>query len=337
MTEARLYTQRDDGSVDCNLCAFHCHIKDGRRGICGVRENVGGTLETLVYGRLIAQHIDPIEKKPLYHFLPGSSSYSIATVGCNFRCLHCQNSEISQMPKDEKRIVGTEVTPGDLIADVHSTGCSSIAYTYTEPTIFFEYAYDVGVLAKEKGIRNIFVTNGYMTKECLGELNGLLDAANVDIKAFTEDFYKRVCGARLAPVLESIEQMRAMGVWVELTTLVIPGYNDSTEELKAIAGWIATTDKAMPWHVSAFHPYYKLMDSHRTPAATLIRAMEIGYEAGLKYVYTGNIPGIEGESTKCPACKKLLIDRTGFAVNSNLIEGSKCPYCGAVIDGVYQV
>jgi pyruvate formate lyase activating enzyme len=334
--EARLYTPREDGSVDCHLCAFHCHIRDGKLGICGVRENVGGTLESLVYGRLIAQHIDPIEKKPLYHFLPGSNSYSISTVGCNFRCLHCQNSEISQMPKDNKRIEGTEITPEDLVEDVYSTGCASIAYTYTEPTIFFEYAYDVGVLAREKGIKNVFVTNGFMTRECLAEMDGVLDAANVDIKAFTESFYKKVCGARLAPVLESIERMRSMGVWVELTTLVIPGYNDSEEELRSIAKWIAKTDNGMPWHVSAFHPYYKLLDSHRTPASTLERAMKIGYEEGLKYVYTGNIPGMKGESTLCHSCKKLLIDRTGFTLKNNLVKGSKCPYCGALIDGVFS-
>lgn len=335
MTEARLYTRREDGTVDCHLCAFRCHIREGRLGVCGVRKNVGGTLETLVYGRLIARGIDPIEKKPLYHFLPGSSSYSVATVGCNFKCLHCQNSDISQMPKAGGKVIGEELSPEELIAEVASTGCASIAYTYTEPTIFFEYAYDAGVLARDKGIRNVFVTNGYMTKECLNECEGTLDAANVDIKAFTDDFYRKVCGARLAPVLESIETMRAMGIWVELTTLIIPGYNDSPEELGEIAAWIAKTDKGMPWHVSAFHPSYKLTDAERTPASTLIRAMEIGYEAGLKYVFTGNIPGIEGESTKCHGCGRLLIDRSGFSVKSNLMEGSKCPHCAAEIDGVF--
>ncbi|MFQ5464538.1 MAG: AmmeMemoRadiSam system radical SAM enzyme [Thermodesulfobacteriota bacterium] len=334
MREARLYSQAEGGFVDCRLCAFHCHIADGKRGVCGVRENVGGTLYTHVYGRIIAQHADPIEKKPLFHFMPGSRSYSIATVGCNFRCLHCQNAEISQMPKDEKRILGAEVSAVEVVDDALEEGCESIAYTYTEPTIFFEYAIDVAELASKRGLKNIFVTNGYMTTECLDAMKGTLDAANVDVKAFTESFYKKICGARLAPVLDSIEYMRKLGIWVEITTLVIPTLNDSPEELREIARWIAATDKAMPWHISAFHPAYKLDTLEPTPPSTIELAREIGLSEGLRYVYTGNIPGLKGEDTFCYECGHTLIDRHGFTVKRNVVVASRCPHCHAEIDGV---
>ncbi len=334
MHEARLWTSGGDGTVRCNLCSFRCSIADGKRGICGVRENRGGTLYSINYGRLIAQNIDPIEKKPLYHFQPGSSSYSIATVGCNFRCLHCQNYNISQMPRVSRKIMGDEVSPDEVVRSAKEAGCRSIAYTYTEPTIFFEYARDCAVLAKEEGIRNVFVTNGYMTKECLDELSGILDAANVDVKSFSEEFYRKVCGARLAPVLESIEYMLKLGIWVEVTTLVIPRHNDSEEELREIARWISRTEKSMPWHISAFYPAYKMMNVPRTPASIIDRAREIGLEEGLRYVYTGNVPGDPGESTYCYACKRILIERLGFGIKANHIEDSRCPYCGAEIDGI---
>lgn len=332
--EASLYKKAENNYTDCFLCSFRCHIAPGKRGVCGVRENRQGTLYSNVYGRLIAQNIDPIEKKPLFHFQPASRSYSIATVGCNFRCLHCQNSDISQMPRDKKTIAGEEVGPEEVVAEALETGCASISYTYTEPTIFFEYARDVGMLAKDRGLKNVFVTNGYMTAECLDELKGTLDAANVDIKAFTEGFYKKVCGATLAPVLKSIERMRELGIWVEITTLVIPSMNDSDEELRNIAKWIYRTDKSMPWHISAFRPAYKMMDAPPTPAETLERAIDIGLGEGLRYVYTGNIPGLKGESTFCYNCKKLLIERRGFTVMKNLVAEGMCPFCGTAIDGV---
>lgn len=334
MFEAKLYDKAADSSVNCRLCSFRCHIKDGRRGICGVRENKGGKLYTHTWGRLVAENIDPIEKKPLFHFQPSSRSFSIATAGCNFRCLHCQNSEISQMSREGGLIAGEEVSPEEIAAEAYETGCSSVAYTYTEPTIFFEYAYDIGVLAKEKGLKNVFVTNGYMTPECLKALDGVLDAANVDIKAFSDSFYKKVCGATLGPVLESIETMRRMGIWVELTTLIIPTLNDSEEEIRALAKWIYGTDKTMPWHLSAFHPSYKLMDISPTPIATLERAREIGLEEGLRYVYTGNVPGNKGESTYCWNCRAMLIERRGFMVKNNAVVDSKCPECGVAIDGM---
>jgi len=332
--EARLYNKLENNLVKCFLCSHHCKIADGKRGICGVRENRGGMLYTLIYGKVVAQHIDPIEKKPFFHFQPGSRSYSIATVGCNFRCLHCQNFEISQMPKDQKRIIGEDVSPEEILHEAIGTGCQSISYTYTEPTIFFEFAYDCMKLAKGKGLKNTFVTNGFMTKECLNEMKGLLDGANVDVKAFTEDFYKRVCGARLAPVLESIEYMRQLGIWIEITTLIIPTQNDSEDELRQIAKWIYKTDKSIPWHISAFYPTYKMMNIPRTPRETIDRAREIGLEEGLRYVYTGNVPGDPGESTYCYNCKKLIIERYGFNVRKNLTKESKCPYCRTEIDGV---
>ncbi|MFQ5480822.1 MAG: AmmeMemoRadiSam system radical SAM enzyme [Thermodesulfobacteriota bacterium] len=334
--EASLYTKRDDKSVDCQLCAFRCHIKEGRRGICGVRENQKGVLKTLVYGTLIAENIDPIEKKPLFHFHPSSTTYSIATAGCNFRCLHCQNYDISQAPRESAEIPGHAVNPKQVVQAALGASCDSVSYTYTEPTIFFEFARDAAVLAKEQGLKNIFVTNGFMTTECLGELDGVLDAANVDIKAFTEGFYKKVCGARLAPVLESIVEMRRLGIWVEVTTLIIPGLNNSPEELRELARWIYKTDKSMPWHISAFYPTYKLMDAPPTTAEDLIEARDIGLEEGLRYVYTGNIPGLKGESTYCYNCGRILIERQGYRIGGILLKGSACSECGAEIDGVWS-
>jgi pyruvate formate lyase activating enzyme len=334
-TEARLYTKADKGAVDCLLCSFYCHIAEGKTGVCGVRENIDGTLYTLVYRKLISSSSDPIEKKPFFHLLPASKSFSIATVGCNFRCLHCQNSEISQMPRDHHQIIGEDISPKAIVEAAKRESCKSIAYTYTEPTIFFEYAYDTAILAKEQGLKNLFVTNGYMTAECLDALDGILDAANVDLKSFNDKTYKKLCGARLAPVLDSIVKMREMGLWVEVTTLIIPGVNDSEAELAEIARWIYKTDPKMPWHISAFYPTYKLLDKPRTPVSIIDRAREIGLEQGLRYVYTGNVPGDKGESTYCYNCKDRIIERHGFQVLENLVKDSKCPSCGVVIDGVW--
>lgn len=334
MKEAGLWEGLQDHKVHCHLCCFHCKIADGKRGVCGVRENSGGTLYSLNYGRVIAQNIDPIEKKPLFHFQPGTTSYSVATVGCNFRCLHCQNFEISQMPRETGKVAGEEVPPGEVVRGAEAFGCSSIAYTYTEPTIFFEYARDCGVPARAKGLKNVFVTNGYMTRECIDELTGFLDGANVDVKSFDEGFYKKVCGARLAPVLESVEYMRSVGIWVEVTTLIIPTLNDSEKGLRNIARWLYKTDRSIPWHISAFYPTYKLLDIQPTPRSIVDRAREIGLEEGLRYVYTGNVPGDPGESTYCYDCNEVLIERFGFTVRRNAIKDSGCPKCGAVVDGV---
>ncbi len=334
MHEAKLWKEGKEGHVVCNLCCHRCNIGHGKTGICGVRRNVDGKLYSLNYAKLISRTQDPIEKKPLFHFKPGTDAYSIATVGCNFKCKHCQNYQISQVPKDYSELEGEHFTPDEVVAEARNNSCNSIAYTYTEPTIFYEYAMDCAELAKKAGLKNIFVTNGFMTKECLDDMDGLLDAANVDLKSFSEDFYKNVCGGRLAPVLETIEHMRSLGIWVEVTTLIIPGYNDSEEELTNIARWLAKTDKKMPWHISAFFPTYKLTDAPRTPPETITRACEIGRAEGLYYVYGGNVPGNPNESTYCYKCKELIIERFGFNVMKNDVRFGKCPHCDAEIHGV---
>jgi pyruvate formate lyase activating enzyme len=335
LKEALLYEKIRENKVSCRLCAHNCKIPEGKFGICGVRQNRDGALYSLVYGNPIALNIDPIEKKPIFHILPGSKSYSLATAGCNFTCGFCQNWQISQITKDEDfKVTGERLSPEEVVSQALTYKCESISYTYTEPTIFFEYAYDIGKLARQKGLYNVFVTNGYMSLECLDMLKGILDGANVDLKSFKDDFYKNTCGARLKPVLESIRYMKKLGIWVEVTTLVVPGENDSEEELKDIVGFLADVGREIPWHISRFHPDYNMTDKSSTPVKTLVRAREIGFNAGLKYVYTGNIPGDEGENTFCYNCKKLLIGRFGFQILQNNIRDSKCKFCNTVIDGV---
>lgn len=334
MREAMLYETLEEGKVQCHLCAHRCLIKEGRRGICGVRENRSGRLQTLVFARAIARNVDPVEKKPLFHFQPGSRTFSIATVGCNFRCLFCQNADISQMPRDLNRIIGAEFPPEQVVEAARKSGSRSISYTYTEPTIFFEYALETAKLAQPAGLRNIFVTNGYMTVEALEAIHPHLDAANVDLKAFTDIFYKEQCGARLDPVLESLKKMKTMGIWVEITTLLIPTLNDSDQELREIARFIMDLGPETPWHVSRFHPTYRLTTCSHTPVASLRRAREIGIRAGLHYVYTGNIPGDEGENTLCHHCGKLLIDRYGFSIGHYAIRNGRCPDCQTPVAGV---
>jgi pyruvate formate lyase activating enzyme len=336
MKEAYLYEKLEDGKVRCRLCNHQCLIKPGATGICGVRENQAGTLISLVYGKVIARHCDPIEKKPLFHFLPGSRSYSVATVGCNLKCLFCQNADISQMPSDHHRITGQDMTPEMIVQDARDTRSESISYTYTEPTIYFELALDTARLAVAQGIRNVFVSNGYMTEGCLREIFPDLHAANVDLKAFTDRFYKDQCGAKLEPVLKNLATLKEMNVWLEVTTLLIPGLNDATDELKALAGFLADLDSSIPWHISRFHPTYRLTHIGPTPARSLRKARDIGYEAGLKYVYTGNVPGDPGEKTFCHACNELLIDRFGFNVMKNDIRNGSCPKCGAEVPGVWE-
>jgi pyruvate formate lyase activating enzyme len=284
--DAMFYEKSDGNVVRCGLCSHRCVILPGRSGICGVRKNQDGKLRTYAYGEVIASHVDPIEKKPLYHFLPGSFSYSIAAAGCNFKCSFCQNWEISQV-LDTGR--GYELKPEEAVREAKKNRCKSISYTYTEPTIFFEYAYDTARLAKEAGLFNVFVTNGYMTEEPIKAIRPYLDAANIDLKSFREDFYKEMCGAHLGPVLDSIKLMKKLGIWIEITTLVVTGKNDSDEEFKDIAEFIAGLDPEIPWHVSRFHPDFKYLDSEPTPAETLKKAREIGRKAGLKYIHLGNV------------------------------------------------
>jgi len=335
--EALLYEPLEDHEVKCNLCNHRCLIKDGKRGLCGVRENRSGTLHSLVYGRPIAEHVDPIEKKPLFHVYPGTLSYSIATVGCNFRCRFCQNADIAQFPVDRGgKIPGDFRSPKEIVAAAERANCRSIAYTYTEPTIYFEFAFDTAKLAHEKGIANVFVTNGYMTVEALEMVAPYLDAANVDLKAFSDDFYKRQCSAKRKHVMESLRVMKRLGIFVEVTTLLIPGLNDDESELEQLTSFIVSDlGPGTPWHVSRFHPTYKLTDRPPTPVETIHKAREIGLNAGLRYVYCGNVPGDAGENTTCYNCNRPLIRRWGFRVSENHIVGGKCPDCGVTIDGLW--
>lgn len=336
MHEALFYRSGGEDKVICGLCNHRCHIKPGRRGICGVRENQGGKLYSLVYGRLIAEHIDPIEKKPMFHFLPGSHSYSISTVGCNFHCRHCQNYDISQYPhRYGEEISGREQTPEAVVQAAVHAGCASISYTYVEPTIFYEFAYDCSELARQQQLKNLFVSNGYMTPEATRHLAPVLDGINIDIKGFTDDFYKEVCKARLQPVLDSVQLMHDLGVWVEVTTLVIPGLNDSPEELRDIARFIKGVDPGIPWHVTAFYPTYQMLDREPTPVKTLRRARDIGLEEGLDFVYEGNVPGEGGENTYCPSCSAELITRFGFTIRQNRLDNGCCCSCGIQIGGVW--
>lgn len=337
MREAMFWEKLDSDRVRCGLCRHACVIPPGKRGICGVRENREGQLLSLVYGRLIAENIDPIEKKPLFHYRPGSRSYSIATVGCNFHCRHCQNAEISQWPHTGRAIPGREVPPEEVVGAALDAGCRSISYTYTEPTIFYEYAYDTALLAHEKGLGNIWVSNGYTSTAALERIAPVLDAVNVDLKGFTEKFYREVAGATLSGVLATLRDYRRLGIWLEITTLIIPGWNDSDKELAAIARFIAEElGDQIPWHVTAFYPTYKMLDHPPTPTTTLRRARQIGLEAGLKHVYVGNVPDATGENTYCPNCGKLLIERHGFRLGEIHLEHGACGKCRTPLAGVWD-
>ena len=335
MKEAMFYEKLGEGKVRCSLCRFRCVIGEGHRGICAVRENRGGNLYSLVYGKAVAEHADPVEKKPLFHFQPGSRTYSIATVGCNFRCLHCQNFSISQPQQDFMRISGADLPPEKVVERALQAECRSISYTYTEPTIFFEYAFETAILARRAGLKNIFVTNGYITAEALAAIAPYLDAANIDLKGFSQRFYREVVHAMLDEVLDSIKEYKRRGIWIELTTLVIPNWNDSDEELKGIATFIAQhLGVETPWHVTQFYPTYKLTDQPRTPLSTLRRAREIGVAAGLRHVYEGNVPGEGGENTLCASCGEVLIRRQGFYIEQNRLKSGACPACRTPLAGV---
>lgn len=335
MKEASLYRRLEDGKVQCFTCSHGCTIPAGGRGICGVRENRSGTLMSLVYGKAVALHVDPIEKKPLFHFHPGTRSFSMASAGCNMRCLHCQNADISQSPRESGRIDGSDASPGKIVSAALHHRCHSISYTYTEPAVYWDYAFDTARLAREKGLKNVFVTNGYYSEESLDAVAPFMDAANVDVKAFREETYREVCGARLEPVLETIRRMKARGIWIEVTTLLIPGLNDSEEELEAIARFVHGVDPGIPWHVSRFHPGYRMTDRPPTPVDTIKRALAVGDRVGLRYVYAGNVPGEERESTFCHQCRARLIHRWGFEVAGRRIVDGGCPECGTAADGVW--
>ncbi len=337
MKEAMFWERMDGGKVRCNLCRHRCVIYPKKLGVCGVRINIDSTLYTLVWGKPIAVNIDPVEKKPLFHFFPGSKTFSVATVGCNFRCLNCQNWEISQSRFTEADANKKEeyFLPELAVKLAKEKKCKSISYTYTEPTIFYEWAYDISKLAWENEIYNIFVTNGYMSEEALKTIYPYLHAANVDLKSFRKEFYYKIAGARLEGVLDSLKKMKKLGIWIEVTTLLIPGLNDSKEELSDISNFIKTELGAeTPWHVSRFYPHYKLNEIPPTPNGTILTAREIGIKNGLKYVYTGNVPGNQGEHTYCPNCQRLIVERYGFSILSYKIQNGFCSFCGNKIDGI---
>jgi pyruvate formate lyase activating enzyme len=334
--QAVLWDPCEDGKVRCRLCHFRCRIADGKLGHCSVRKNIGGTLYSLNYDKVCAANADPIEKKPLFHFQSGTRSFSIATVGCNLRCQFCQNWQISQAALETGRIDGEAVSPERIVAAAVRTGCKSIAYTYTEPTVFMELCHDCARPAREEGLKNVFVSNGYMTREAIDFAADWLDAINVDLKAFGDEYYKKLCAGRLQPVLDSIAYIAGQtNIWMEITTLLVPGQNDSDEELKQLADFLVRAAGAdVPWHISRFHPQYQYTDSDPTPLASMQRAEQIGKAAGLRYVYLGNMPGTQSANTFCYNCGRMLIERIGYQIAANHIKDSTCPDCGTHIAGV---
>jgi len=323
-----------DRSVRCSVCAHRCLVRPGRRGICGVRENRDGRLVSLVYGRAVTTAVDPIEKKPLFHVAPGSLAWSYATVGCDFHCTFCQNWEIAQAPRLGIELAARPLRPEAAVVEALGAGARSIAATYVEPTIFLEYALDIARLARGAGLLHLFVTNGYATPEALELVAPVLDAANVDLKSFDDAFYRRYCGARLAPVLDGLVTLRRLGVWLEVTTLVIPGLNDDPAGLRALAGWLVEAlGPDTPWHVSRFHPAFRMADRAPTPLATLAEAATIGRAAGLRYVYVGNAPELDAEDTRCAGCGAVVLARHGYRVTRHLTADGSCPRCGTPLPG----
>lgn len=341
------------GLIQCLACRRYCKIPEGQAGFCGVRANEGGKLRLTVYGKPCAVHIDPIEKKPLFHFLPGSRSFSIGTFGCNYSCSFCQNWDISQAPHDarqkepqkwrsyfQKLVDMCEEWPPERVVDeALRQGCKSISFTYNEPTIFTEYAIDVMKLARKKGLRGVYVTNGYESEECWDAIKGHIDAANIDLKAYNKRFYRELCKVPdFEPVKESIIYARKKGIWVEVTTLIIPDWNDNEDEIRAEAEFLASVDPEMPWHVTAFHPDYKLLDREPTPPESLIRARKLGMMAGLRHIYCGNVPYSysDYETTACPSCGKAIIRRSWFAVTEYGLSDGKCRFCKSAVKGVWK-
>jgi len=335
MKEAQLYLQLEGRKIHCQLCAHGCKIQDGKFGFCAVRQNIKGILYTHNYGKLVALNVDPVEKKPLYHFLPGAKAFSIACGGCNFRCGFCQNWQISQVDFINQHS-GDDFSAENVIKLAKQNNCKAIAYTYTEPTIYFEFALETMKRAQDAGLRNIFVTNGYMTKEAVSLLKPYLDAANIDLKFFKESSYQKICSAKLKPVLDSIRLLHDLGVWIELTTLIIPGENDSLDELSGIAKFIAGLDKNIPWHISRFHADYKFDKYPSTPESTLKAVYDLAKAQDLRYIYAGNIAGW-GQDTFCSKCKNMLIKREGFDIVESHLAGNKCLFCQTTLPGVYSL
>ncbi len=329
----------DDSKVHCDLCPVGCDLKEGQIGSCGVRANIGGKLMTFTYGTVTSAAVDPVEKKPLFHFYPGHLTLTIATPGCNLHCKGCQNWQISQVPKglifEEKGFEETMVEPEFIVEQALAHNCRSVSYSYSDPTIFAEYMIDVAKLAREKGLLNIMVTACYINREPLEEINRYMDAYSIDLKFFSDEAYRRYSKGRLDPVLENIKYLHSTGKWIELTTLIVPRYLDR-EQVRGIARWIVSElGPDIPWHLSRFFPHYRALDLPPTPEEDLFDAYRIGREEGLNYVYVGNLWGNDYESTYCPSCGKVVIERKGFTVNSLALDGNRCRGCGQVISGVF--
>lgn len=332
--EAQFYETLADKSVRCGLCPRHCVVPDGRRGYCRVRENRGGRYVTLVYGRSCAANVDPIEKKPLFHVYPGSKAFSIATVGCNIHCKFCQNWDISQANPEDVPVPYRG--PADIAAAAGSAGARTIAYTYSEPTIFYEYLADCARAGRERGIESVVVTNGFMAEAPQAKLLPLLKAVKVDLKAFTQSFYGDVCEGFLDPVLASLKRLAASGVWLEIVCLLIPTLNDSADETKRMSAWIVKElGPNVPVHFTRYHPMYRIKNLPPTPSETLLKARAIAMAEGCRFAYSGNVPGLEGQDTICPSCKKPVVRRYGYQILENTIKDGACGACGAVIPGVW--
>ena len=328
-----MFQQRRGDRVECLLCPHLCRIAEGMTGTCGVRAVRQQRLVSLVYGRPAAMAEDPIEKKPLFHFMPGARTFSYATTGCNLSCSYCQNFNLSQT-SDAVTATGG-VPPERMVEAARQENCRVIAHTYSEPTIYYEYAYDIASLAHGEGMKNVFVTNGFINAEPLEKVAPFLDGANVDLKSFSEESYRRYCNGRLQPVLETIERMHRLGIWVEVTTLLIPGLNDGPDELEQLAGFIAGLSPSIPWHVSRFHPDYQMLDRPPTPVPSLEQAWEAGRAAGLQFIYVGNVRGHDTESTFCPHCRATVVARRGYSIIENRLAGVCCPDCGRVVAGAW--
>jgi len=335
MNEAALYEKLRDGRVRCGLCAHRCLIGDGCRGICAVRENRGGTLYSLVYGRLISHAVDPIEKKPLFHFLPGTCAYSVATVGCNFTCKNCQNYTISQVSPLETDV--PYASPQQIVDEAKKSGAQAMAYTYSEPTVWIEYVYDTASAAKKAGIKNVMVTSGYINPGPLADLARYIDGMHIDLKSFDETVYRNLNAGKLGPVLDTIVNAKKKGVWVEIVNLVVPQWTDNLDMIRKMAAWIRdNVGTDTPLHFSRFFPLYQLEQLYPTPTETLVAAQKIAFEEKLKYVYVGNVPDVDS-NTYCPACKNLLVEREGYLIKVRGMKGEKCGKCGLKIPGVWQI
>jgi len=326
--EAKFWKNIGDNKVQCSLCSHKCKINNNKLGICNVRKNEDGKLYTLIYGSCSSIAADPIEKKPLYHFYPGSSAFSLGTIGCNFKCLHCQNYNISTATIDDFPYI-QEMTPERVVELSKQYNCSGVAYTYNEPTIWYEFTFDSARYAKKNGLYTVYVTNGYISEDPLKEISPFLDAMNVDVKAFDEDFYKKICKARLEPVLRTCLLAKELNIHLEVTYLIIPGYNDSSEEIQGFCKWVVNEiGSDTPVHFSRFHPDYKMRDVPRTPMSTMLRAYDIAKQTGVLYRYLGNVPVGDYENTYCPQCGSVCIERRGFYVNLSGLEQGKCKRCG---------